>query len=205
MEIGNQIKQRRKELHLTQEELAQKLNVARSTISNWEVGRNYPDMQLIVSISDILDIPLENLLREDSEVVKKITVDTKVRKKQSHKIKLLCVVIVLMIMTAVFGIYKTQEFKEVSHVSEITSLNVNEDNLTIMTNLPIYRSIAGYFAGDALDDPSAVEITLYSQIDLTMKNKNKLSVPLDKELFQHTDKIIITYKEKTLKTFSVNL
>lgn len=38
MKIGEQIKKRRQELNMTQEDLAQKLNVARSTISNWEIG-----------------------------------------------------------------------------------------------------------------------------------------------------------------------
>ena len=38
MEIGAQIKARRQELNMTQERLANKLNVGRSTVSNWETG-----------------------------------------------------------------------------------------------------------------------------------------------------------------------
>ena len=62
MEIGAQIKARRQELNMTQEMLANKLNVGRSTVSNWEIGRNYPDLQLIVSISDVLNLSLDTLL-----------------------------------------------------------------------------------------------------------------------------------------------
>lgn len=59
MSLGTQIKQRRKALGLTQQELADKLNLSRSTVANWEIDRNYPDIKLLLSISEILDIPLE--------------------------------------------------------------------------------------------------------------------------------------------------
>jgi transcriptional regulator with XRE-family HTH domain len=54
MKIGEEIKKRRLELNMTQEELASELHVSRSTVSNWEVNRNYPDIQLIVHISKML-------------------------------------------------------------------------------------------------------------------------------------------------------
>lgn len=50
MHIGKQIKEKRLELNMTQNELAEALNVSRSTVSNWEIERNYPDIQLIVSL-----------------------------------------------------------------------------------------------------------------------------------------------------------
>lgn len=205
MEIGRQIKKRRTELKMTQEELSKKLNVARSTISNWESERNYPDIQLIVSISEILEIPLENLLSEDSEVVKKITMDTKMRKRQGRKIKILYVVIAIIILAGLFCLYKTQNFKDVSQSSEIVSLDIQNDKVTIVTDLPFYRSVSGYYAGDASENQDATEISLYSQIDLSMKNKNKLIVPLDKDLFKHTRMIKIVYNGRTLKSFPVNL
>ena len=59
MEIGAQIKTRRQDLNMTQEMLAKELHVGRTTVSNWEIGRNYPDLQLIVSISNVLSISIE--------------------------------------------------------------------------------------------------------------------------------------------------
>ena len=70
MEIGTQIKMRRQELNMTQEMLAKELNVGRTTVSNWESGRNYPDLQLIVSISNVLNISLDTLLGKESECEK---------------------------------------------------------------------------------------------------------------------------------------
>ncbi|EMF0070345.1 helix-turn-helix transcriptional regulator, partial [Enterococcus hirae] len=41
MEFGKLLKQERKKMNLTQADLAEQLNVSRSAISNWEIGRNY--------------------------------------------------------------------------------------------------------------------------------------------------------------------
>lgn len=48
MEIGRKIKENRVNKELTQEQLAKKLNVSRTTISSWETGRTYPDLEMIV-------------------------------------------------------------------------------------------------------------------------------------------------------------
>lgn len=85
MKIGTIIKEKRTKLGLTQEDLAKKLHVSRSSISNWEIDRNYPDIKLIVNVSKVLNIPLEELLKEDSDIVNKISEDTIIRKKSGRK------------------------------------------------------------------------------------------------------------------------
>ena len=71
--INKRISAARKESNMTQQELAVKLNVSRSTISNWEVGRNYPDLDMIVELSDIFNLSLDELLREDTEMVQEVS------------------------------------------------------------------------------------------------------------------------------------
>ena len=122
MEIGAQIKARRQELNMTQEMLANKLNVGRSTVSNWEIGRNYPDLQLIVSISDVLNLSLDTLLGKESEVVKDIARDTNIRKSQSRKIKILSALLIVVILAGLFGIYKVVEYRDISSPEQILSL-----------------------------------------------------------------------------------
>lgn len=53
MEIGNKINQLRKLSGMTQEQLAEKLNVSRQTISKWESDSTSPDLESIVKISRI--------------------------------------------------------------------------------------------------------------------------------------------------------
>lgn len=64
MEIGNRINQLRKLSGMTQEQLAEKLNVSRQTISKWESDSTTPDLESIVKISRIFHMSLDDLLKE---------------------------------------------------------------------------------------------------------------------------------------------
>jgi transcriptional regulator with XRE-family HTH domain len=64
MEIGNKINQLRKLSGMTQEQLAEKLNVSRQTISKWESGGSSPDLESIVKVSKLFHVSLDGLLME---------------------------------------------------------------------------------------------------------------------------------------------
>ena len=81
MTIGKRIKEERLAKKWTQEQLAVKLNVSRSTVSSWEVERNYPDLETIIAISDLFGQSLDQLLREDPEMITK-----KDRKVKNEKV-----------------------------------------------------------------------------------------------------------------------
>ncbi len=78
-EIGNRIRKYRKECGLTQEQLAEKIHVTKSRISNWEQGTNRPDadilgricMALNVSPSDLLNVHLtdDNLTSHERKML----------------------------------------------------------------------------------------------------------------------------------------
>ena len=69
MNIGNQILNIRKDNQLTQEEFSKLFHVTRQTVSNQENGKSYPDLQILVSMSNQFDISLDTLLKEDSKMV----------------------------------------------------------------------------------------------------------------------------------------
>lgn len=73
MNIGDKIKTERIKQGWTQEQLAKRLTVSRSAVSGWEIGRNYPDLEMIIVLSDLFDISLDNWLREDKKMVKAVT------------------------------------------------------------------------------------------------------------------------------------
>ena len=52
--IGSFLRELRKEQRITQEDLAEKLNVSSRTISRWETGSNMPDISLLIEIADFL-------------------------------------------------------------------------------------------------------------------------------------------------------
>ena len=60
--IGNFLKELRKEKNLTQEQLAETLNVSRRTVSRWETGSNMPDLDLLMEIADLYQVDLRELL-----------------------------------------------------------------------------------------------------------------------------------------------
>ena len=62
IKIGSFIKELRKEQNLTQEELAEKFNVARRTVSRWETGSNMPDLDILVEMADFYDVDLREIL-----------------------------------------------------------------------------------------------------------------------------------------------
>ena len=67
-QIGKYIKLKRKNKKITQEQLSEKLGVSNKAISNWENGKNMPDLSLFKPLCEILDITINELLSgEDIE------------------------------------------------------------------------------------------------------------------------------------------
>ncbi|MCI3028266.1 helix-turn-helix domain-containing protein [Desemzia sp. C1] len=95
MKIGDKIKEERLRKEWTQEQLAQLLNVSRSTVSSWEVARNYPDLETIVAISDLFGISLDRLLREDKQMAKDTT--KKLKRGQLYKYALIALSIIVLL------------------------------------------------------------------------------------------------------------
>ena len=69
MEIGNKIQELRKKKGISQEELAEKIGVARQTISKWELGETSPDLKQAKELSRIFKISLDELTNNDIKEV----------------------------------------------------------------------------------------------------------------------------------------
>lgn len=68
--LSENIKISRKYKGLSQDELAIKLNVVRQTVSKWERGLSVPDSEMLIALSEILEIPVSTLLGENIETSK---------------------------------------------------------------------------------------------------------------------------------------
>lgn len=60
--LSENIKTLRKQRGMSQEALAQQLNVVRQTISKWEKGLSVPDAELLSRMAEVFDVPVERLL-----------------------------------------------------------------------------------------------------------------------------------------------
>lgn len=75
MNLGKKIAELRKKNNLSQEELAEKVGVARQTISKWEIGDTTPDINQVKIISKIFNISIDELVDNDinNVIVEKIS------------------------------------------------------------------------------------------------------------------------------------
>ncbi len=69
--IGENIKKLRKEKSVTQEQLAEILGVSCQSVSRWETGNCYPDLELIPIISNYFEISIDELLCNDDKSIEK--------------------------------------------------------------------------------------------------------------------------------------
>ena len=83
MFIGKKIKTCRIEIGLSQDELAEKLDTSRQTISSWENGKTYPGIKSIATLSDMFNISVEALIKEDVDIMRDILSDDEKAKRIS--------------------------------------------------------------------------------------------------------------------------
>ncbi len=69
MEISQFLKDQRKEKKMTQEEVAAAIFVSQKSISNWERGKAFPDIDSLIRLARLYDFSLDSILLEGSEVV----------------------------------------------------------------------------------------------------------------------------------------
>ena len=127
--LKDNLKTLRKNKGLSQEELSIKLNVVRQTISKWETGLSVPDAEMLVTISELFETPVSEILGENIE--KKEKDDLKViseklevineqlsnyhKEKRKKKIQVLIImdisIILLFILLAILdNPYKTWDY-----------------------------------------------------------------------------------------------
>ncbi len=62
MKVGNFIMEKRKALSLTQQQLADKLNISFQAISKWENGTTYPNIEILRDLAVILQVSVDEIL-----------------------------------------------------------------------------------------------------------------------------------------------
>ena len=121
MDLGRKIIEMRKNKKLSQEQLAEKLNVSRQTISNWENGKFYPDIDALVKISKCFNISLDDLLSYDDKVLDYLKDSTDVVK--SNK-KLLYAIILNILVIILFVIVGFTTNKSVEIIVVVFSVSI---------------------------------------------------------------------------------
>ena len=94
MEIGGRIRKLRATHTMSQDDLAARVYVSRQTISSWENGKTYPDVQSLLLLSGIFDVSVDSLIKGDVGTMT-VTIDTDVRTMK----RLSCVMLGFLVLT----------------------------------------------------------------------------------------------------------
>ena len=75
--VGKNIRKQRVQQGMSQEALAEKLHVSRQTISNYETGKSYPDIDMLVNIAEVLQVEIQVLIYGATAMKKRPVFDKK--------------------------------------------------------------------------------------------------------------------------------
>lgn len=112
MDFSEKLLTLRKAKDLTQEQLAEKLNVSRQSVSKWESGQAVPELEKIVAMSVVFDVTTDYLLKSSeiddlsvkTEMLEKQQQQMLVREQRQQKIRE-CVLYVIVIYLVLFAVY----------------------------------------------------------------------------------------------------
>ncbi len=101
MQICERLKEARKNRGMSQEEVAERVLVSRVTVSSWENGKTLPDIASLISLSDLYNISLDELVKGDSKMTEKVKKDVKNSQVKTR------IIITVAAIAVIFGILYT--------------------------------------------------------------------------------------------------
>ena len=183
MKIGEKLKKGRLDIDMTQEEVSKIINVSRSTISSWEVNRTYPDLEMLVTLSDLYNISLDVILREDNQMVKKIDNEVKTSKKRK---KLIVIILVLTIPTILFLGFKLWNIGLVVSPDQIRDVEIelngeslnSESTIELTLEFGNFKEYSGYWI-ETNDTKDTLEIQVYQNYSLSGNKQEVVDIDLN--------------------------
>ena len=140
--LSDNIKNLRKQKGYTQETLAQALNIVRQTVSKWEKGYSVPDADMLEKLSEVLEVPVSDLLGKPSEAAEQASELEKIsaqlailneqmaremaRRKRNRKIK-------IIIASVIFGLlFIFAAFILISHPVSSSIMSGDASNVRVL-------------------------------------------------------------------------
>ena len=111
----------RKNSGLSQEQLAEQLNVSRQAISKWEQGTAVPESEKLISISNYFGVTVDYLLKEDTADTTNTTAEVMEEKNKMMAGIVICIAgVVSMVIWGLLSIFRPEASNQLSDSSMIT-------------------------------------------------------------------------------------
>ena len=137
--IGKFIAECRKKKNLTQEQLAEKLNISKNAVSKWERGLNMPDISIMQELCSILDISLNELFNGEkkSSDVGLINYLKEEKRKRKKRLIISIISIILVLIISLLLLFFVNNYNKVNgYILSGESENfVYHDDLLILSNI----------------------------------------------------------------------
>lgn len=154
LEVSSQIKKYRSNMGISQEELAEKIYVSRQTISNWETGKNYPDIHSLLLLSSLFNVSLDQLIKGDVVIMKKEIKELEIKKFDKYG-RIFTVLLFLTVITAVplaawlkwYALIPWGMLFAVTMYFALKLEKIKKDN-----DISTYKEIVAFTEGKLLDD-----------------------------------------------------
>lgn len=106
--VGQKLQMARNKQGLTQEHIAQQLQVSRQTISNWENNKSYPDIVSLITLSELYQISLDQLLKGDKAMIEHLSKSTNTVASNRRLLTAIILNIIILIAFILFNSLITQ-------------------------------------------------------------------------------------------------
>lgn len=137
MNIHEKLVRIRKDSNLNQEEFAERLNVSRQTVSNWENGKCFPDIETLIIISNKFNISLDDLLKNDISLVK--TIDKKAKRSRLYLFIIMVLVLIsILIIVVGYNYHKKHKTTVINKIYEIedskSMVSIDKNKVVVKDN-----------------------------------------------------------------------
>ena len=186
MKFGENLKKIRKEKNMSQEQLAEKVNVSRQSVSKWETGESYPEMNNILELCKIFNCNINDLIHTDMTDISSLDEEiimnvVKFNEKKQNQVKTLSniisligkigsivlkvaipfVIIAMLLVPYIVNNVQVQENKIVFKTDNIKLIDSNKIEVFNIMSVDLEGDISYNEVIDILNNNSKLEIILY--------------------------------------------
>lgn len=195
--FGELITEKRKEKNMTQEELAEQLFVTRQTVSRWERGHAYPNIDTLVELSLLLEFSIDYALTGDEQMIEEVSEEQRKNTNRKWLVRTLVVMFIMLVFVVTIFIFHGNI--RLASASEIDDFFYSHDEQVLSIKLTdrLFWKNAGALA--EVDD-GIVTVDLYRKLTpLALFDNSEEQIQINLEDFPNFSEIRLKGSNQVLR------